>query len=168
LDGVIRTRVGYSGGTTASPTYRNIGDHSETIQIDYDSTQITYDQLLEFFWAGHSCSVQAPSRQYKSVIFYHNQQQKDTAQQSKQIQEQARGVSIVTEIESFDQFYLAEDYHQKYYLQQNRQIWNELRQVYPIMDDIIDSTAAARFNGYVGGYKTLEDLELILLQAGKK
>ena len=58
LDGVIRTRVGYAGGTTESPTYHNIGDHTETIQIDYNPAKISYEQLLEIYWDNHNPAVQ--------------------------------------------------------------------------------------------------------------
>ena len=68
---MIRTRVGYAGGTTNNPTYRALGDHAETIQVDYDPTQISYEELLEAFWTSHSPTSRPWSRQYASIIFYH-------------------------------------------------------------------------------------------------
>ena len=94
-----------------------------------------------------------------SIIFYHNEQQRDLAIKSKQHEEEKLGQTIVTEIIPFAEFYLAEEYHQKYYLTSEPDLLRELRAIYPDMHDFISSTAVARVNGYVGGYGTLETLE---------
>jgi len=159
LDGVVRTRVGYAGGTTESPTYHNLGDHTETIQIDYDPTQISYEQLLETYWDSHNPTAQPWSRQYMSVVFYHNSEQRELAVETKQLEEVSSGRQVYTEIIPFSEFYLAEDYHQKYYLQQVPELMEELSAIYPNFADFIDSTAVARINGYVGGHVTFEDLQ---------
>ena len=155
----MRTRVGYAGGGTDNPTYYNLSDHSETIQIDYDPAVISYEDLLEVFFTGHSCTTQSRSRQYASIIFHHDEQQRDLALAAKERYEQQLDRTIVTEIVPFDAFYLAEDYHQKYYLQNVRLIWADLSIIYPDMSGIINSTAAARMNGFVGGNGNLADLE---------
>jgi len=159
LDGVVRTRVGYAGGTLADPTYRNLGDHTETIQIDYDPTRVSYGQLMEVFWASHNPTTQRWSRQYMSIIFYHNSEQFTLATQGKQREEASLGRRVYTEIIPFSQFYLAEDYHQKYHLQQIAELMEELTTIYPNFADFRDSTAVARINGYVGGHVTLEELQ---------
>jgi len=159
LDGVVRTRVGYAGGTTESPTYHNLGDHTETIQIDYDPTQISYEQLLEIYWDSHNPTAQPWSRQYMSIVFYHNSEQRELAMETKQLEEVSPGRQVYTEIIPFTEFYLAEDYHQKYYLQQVPELMEELSAIYPTFADFIDSTAVARINGYVGGHVTFEDLQ---------
>jgi methionine-S-sulfoxide reductase len=151
--------VGYAGGTTANPTYRNIGDHSETIQIDYDPAVISYEDLLDVFFGSHSCTVQSYSRQYSSVILYHDEEQYNLAAVGKAHQEQILGRTVVTEINPFDRFYLAEDYHQKYYMQQVSQIFRDFTAIYPDVTGWVNSTAAARVNGYIGGYGTLEQLQ---------
>lgn len=74
---MIRTRVGYAGGSKENPTYYSLGDHSETIQIDYDPTQISYGQLLEVFWNSHNPTYEPWSRQYMSIIFYHSEDRGD-------------------------------------------------------------------------------------------
>jgi len=159
LDGVIRTRVGYTGGTTESPAYHNLGDHTETIQIDYDPTLISYEQLLEIYWDSHNPTVQPWSRQYMSIVFYHNSEQRELAMETKQSEEARLGRPVYTEIIPFSEFYLAEDYHQKYYLQQLPELMKELATIYPNFADFIDSTAAARINGYVGGHVTFQGLQ---------
>ena len=68
---MLRTRVGYSGGTTKSPTYRAMGDHTEAIAIDFDPTVISYQELLRRFWDSHYCASNVSSRQYMNVVFYH-------------------------------------------------------------------------------------------------
>jgi len=159
LDGVVRTRVGYAGGTTESPTYHNMGDHTETIQIDYDPTQISYEQLLEIYWDSHNPTVRPWSRQYMFIVFYHNSEQRELAMATKQREEASSGRRVYTEIIPFSEFHLAEDYHQKYYLQQVPNLMKELVAIYPNFADFIDSTAVARINGYVVGHVTFQELQ---------
>ena len=109
---MVRTRVGYSGGTKEDPTYYSLGDHSETIQIDYDPAQISYEELLIVFWESHHPEWPSLSRQYASVIFYHNDEQKKLALATREREEAIKGV-IHTVVLSFSRFYLAEAYHQK-------------------------------------------------------
>jgi peptide-methionine (S)-S-oxide reductase len=163
---VIRTRVGYSGGSTNNPTYYNLGDHSETIQIDYDPTQISYEELLEVFWDSHHPTTQPWSRQYMSIIFYHNEDQRSAALASMERKEAGLGQEIITEVIPFSEFYLAEDYHQKYYLQQYPDLFNEFSAIYPESGQLISSTAVARINGYTGGYGGLESLQKQLASFG--
>jgi len=156
---VVRTRVGYAGGSKENPTYHSLGDHAETIQIDYDPARISYGELLDLFWAGHSPTSRPWSSQYASIIFYHDEEQKRLAEESREREAERRGVPIYTEIEPFDRFYLAEDYHQKYRLRGNRALLAELEAIYPGIDDLVASTAAARVNGYLGGNGSLAQLE---------
>jgi peptide-methionine (S)-S-oxide reductase len=156
---VIRTRVGYAGGTTNNPTYHNLGDHSETVQIDYDPKIISYEELFKVFWDSHNPEEQPWSRQYMSIIFYHNEEQKSIALASMQREEAKSGQKIYTVVSPFSEFYLAEDYHQKYYLQQEPDLFGEFVAMYPAISQLIGSTAAARVNGYLGGYGELELLQ---------
>jgi peptide-methionine (S)-S-oxide reductase len=149
--------VGYAGGTSEAPTYQRIGDHSETIQIDYDPDLITYAELLEIFWSAHNPRIPSFSRQYRSVIFFHDGEQQRLAVETKQrLQKDGK---VYTDIIPFSEFYPAEDYHQKYYLRGVDGLMDELKVLYPREQQFIDSTAAARLNGYVGGFGTLEQLE---------
>lgn len=157
MPGVVRTRVGYAGGTTENPTYYSIGDHSETIQIDYNPDLITYSELLDVFWSGHNPSTRSFSRQYRSIIFFHNEQQRVLALDSRRRQQAEK--SVYTEIVPFSKFFLAEDYHQKYYLRQVVELMGELRERYPLEEDFVGSTVTARLNGYIGGFGTENQLE---------
>ncbi|MCB0175950.1 MAG: peptide-methionine (S)-S-oxide reductase [Anaerolineae bacterium] len=175
---MVRTRVGYTGGKKLNPTYYSLGDHTETLQIDYDPTVITYDELLAIFWSSHNPTRRTWSQQYKAAIFVHNERQQRQAERSKSaISEEKTGRffnrKIHTEIIPASTFYLAENYHHKYLLQHSPQIWAEIREIYGKPSDWIDSTAAARLNAYVGGYGSSIQLEeeikaLGLSAAGQK
>jgi len=101
-----------------------------------------------------------------SIVFYHNDEQRQIAISSKEREEARLGYSIVTEITSFSGFYLAEDYHQKYYLRQEPHLMEELSTIYPDVSDFTSSTVVARVNGYAGGYGTLPKLEEELSSLG--
>lgn len=127
LEGVIDTRVGYTGGTTPSPTYEqvctNSTGHAEAVEVTFDPKHISYNDLLQKFWEIHdptTLNQQGPDvgSQYRSAIFYLNDHQKEMALKSKHKMEQTGILDkpIVTEITPADVFYPAEDYHQKYFL----------------------------------------------------
>jgi methionine-S-sulfoxide reductase len=169
---VVRTRVGYAGGTKKNPTYHDLGDHSETIEIDYDPAKITYRELLDVFWKGHTPAYRSWSRQYAAIIFYHNEEQKHLAEESRErVASDLRG-AVFTEIVPYTGFTLAEDYHQKHSLQHYPEFVQELRRVYPSNREFVDSTAAARLNGYLGGegsYEALaQELERLGLSPARK
>jgi peptide-methionine (S)-S-oxide reductase len=123
--GVTATRVGYAGGTTEHPTYRDVctdrTGHAEVVEVTYDPARISYDDLLRVFWENHDPTQrnrQGPDvgTQYRSVIFYHTPEQETAARASKDALERSRRSQrpIVTEIEPAPTFYEAEDYHQQY------------------------------------------------------
>jgi methionine-S-sulfoxide reductase len=146
--------VGYAGGEKENPTYHNLGDHTETLQIDYDPSKISYEKLLELFWEEHDPTSRSWSRQYKAVVFYHDDEQKQLAIASRDRLAARLGKTIHTEVLPYSRFYTAEDYHQKYYLRQHRQLLKQLQQHYSLPADLMNSTAAARVNGYLGRYGT--------------
>lgn len=111
------------------------------------------------FWSGHNASFQSRSNQYKSVIFYHDEDQRRGAVESRDRIESSTGRKIFTEIVPASTFYQAEDYHQKYYMQQYGELVDEMKAIYPDIDDHISSTAVARINGYAGGYGSEELLQ---------
>jgi peptide-methionine (S)-S-oxide reductase len=155
----VRTRVGYTGGTKKNPTYYNLGDQTESIQIDFDPKKITYKELLEHFWKAHNPCSQSGVRQYMSAVWYHNDEQKKIALQTRDAEAARLKQKIVTPVLPKTDFHLAEDYHQKYYLRQNKDLMKEFSAIYPKAKDFLASTAAARVNSYVAGkgkYETLE------------
>jgi peptide-methionine (S)-S-oxide reductase len=122
--GVKDTKVGYTGGFTKNPTYKEVctnkTGHAEAVQIKYESKEITYEKLLEIFWNIHDptqLNRQGPDvgTQYRSAIFYHNEEQKKIAEKSRYTQQQKYDKKIVTEISPLQEFYLAEEYHQNYF-----------------------------------------------------
>ncbi|NJK49013.1 peptide-methionine (S)-S-oxide reductase MsrA [Candidatus Gracilibacteria bacterium] len=131
IKGVIATSVGYMGGHFPNPSYLDvlsrITGHAEVVRVEYEPTQISYEALLEVFWSIHDPTQfnrQGSDRgeQYRSVIFCHNNEQEKLARQSKQqLQQSGRyGKTIVTQIESASEYYLADESHQQY-LEKKRQ-----------------------------------------------
>jgi len=158
----VRTRVGYAGGSKPHPTYHNLGDHTESIQIDYDPERISYQDLLDVFWDSHLPTSRPWSRQYASIIFYHNAEQERLALESKRRAEAKWGKTMHTEIVPFERFYLAEGYHQKYYLRSARDLMQEFSALYPDEEEFVHSTVVARVNGYLGGHGTPAAMQEIL------
>ena len=163
---MIRTRVGYAGGTTSDPTYYNIGDYSETVQVDFDPSRVSYDKLVDAFWSGHDPTYPPYSRQYRSAILYNSEEQRQTAIKSKEREESRLGKVLFTDIEADTGFYVAEDYHQKYYLRETPELMAEISAIYPDPQDFMNSTAAARLNGYVAGYGNQDTLKKQLNSLG--
>jgi peptide-methionine (S)-S-oxide reductase len=151
IGGVIRTRVGYAGGRQTNPNYNTIGDHTETVQVDYDPLRITYSQLLDVFWQNHNPTLNSGLRQYMRAIFYHNADQHKLAMASLSAIAQKMGQPVKTKVVPLQSFTMAEDYHQKYLLKQHYQLKSEMYRMYPRHRDFVDSTAVTRVNGYVEG-----------------
>lgn len=160
--GVVRTRVGYAGGTKANPTYYAMGDHTETIDLDFDPNVTSYAELLHIFWNNHDPCTKN-KRQYMSAIFYHDEEQKELALQTKD-EMSKKGKKITTEIAPAKEFTDAEDYHQKYMLQHHPWLLESL-DIHP-GDYLIKSHVAARLNGYIGGYGNIVDFNLEAPQLG--
>lgn len=149
---MIRTRVGYTGGTVADPTYYELGDHTETLEVDFDPEVISYRELLEIFWASHNPCARPWSLQYRAAVFYHDAEQEELARETAAEAARSRGREVHTAILPAERFYLAEDYHQKYHLRRVSQLEREYEEIYPDLQDFVDSTAAARVNGYLAGH----------------
>ena len=126
LDGVISTTSGYTGGRKKNPTYEEVSGgttgHAEAVQVTYDPTKVSYQKLLEVFWKNidpftPNAQFCDHGSQYRSAIFYHDEEQKRAAEASKQKLEKSGRFTqpIVTEIVPAGEFYPAEDYHQDYY-----------------------------------------------------
>ncbi|MFC6998176.1 peptide-methionine (S)-S-oxide reductase [Rufibacter roseus] len=158
MEGVIRTRVGYAGGSTENPTYRSLADHIETAQIDYDADLVSYEQLLQQFFLRHSPTAEPYKRQYTSAIFFKSTEQETAAKKAIKQAEERLGHSIRTELIPYHIFYLAEERHQKWKLRRAPELLSELSKIYPDFHAFNNSTAVARVNGYLGGNGNLERL----------
>jgi peptide-methionine (S)-S-oxide reductase len=126
LDGVTKVESGYAGGTVPNPSYEDVSTgttgHAEVIQVTYDPSKISYEELLQAFWQSHDPTQlnrqgNDVGTQYRSVIFYHNEDQHKLAELYKEKLQQSGAYDkpVVTEIAPMTAFYKAEDYHQNYY-----------------------------------------------------
>ena len=129
VEGVSDVTVGYSGGTTENPTYREVCSkttgHAEVVLVEFDPDEVSYEQLLERFWTLHEPTTlnrQGPDvgSQYRSAIFTFSEEQAEAAEASRQRKQKEISRPIVTEIKPASPFYRAEEYHQRY-LEKNGQ-----------------------------------------------
>ena len=135
LDGVTAAAVGYTGGTTRDPTYEEVcggqTGHAEVVRLDYDPARVSYDDLLDLFWAIHDPTTlnrQGPDvgSQYRSAIYFHDAEQEAQAGASlnRLRQSERHSRDIVTEITLTPDFYRAEDYHQQYFEMRGQARWS--------------------------------------------
>ncbi|KAK6150699.1 hypothetical protein DH2020_015631 [Rehmannia glutinosa] len=152
LDGVVRTAVGYAGGSKSSPEYRSLGDHAECVQIEYDPRIINFRQLLDVFWISHDARQvfgQGPDvgNQYRSIIFTNGTEESRFAAISKEREQTRLKNSVVTtQIQQRGTFYPAEPEHQKFELKRNPfllQLIGNLPE-----EELERSSLATRLNGY--------------------
>jgi peptide-methionine (S)-S-oxide reductase len=123
VEGVTRTTVGYTGGALDRPTYEQVctdrTGHAEAVEVEFDPQKVSYEQLLDVFWAGHDptqLNRQGPDvgSQYRSAIFVHDQEQERAAAASKERVQARSSRPVVTDISPAGTFWPAEDYHQRY------------------------------------------------------
>ncbi len=157
--------MGYAGGTAKDPTYRRLGDHTETIRIVFDPVMISYVDLLGVFFDSHDATWRPQGRQYMSLILTSGDEQAFQARAALAATQKVFGGRVATVIAPLDKFTPAEDYHQKYYLRNVTDLFGAIRPLYPDERSFVLSTAAARVNGYLGGNGSPERLaaELPLL-----
>ncbi|MFD0673880.1 peptide-methionine (S)-S-oxide reductase MsrA [Cohnella sp. GCM10027633] len=157
MPGVVRTRVGYAGGTTAEPMYRDMGDHSEVVEIDFDPAIVPLERLLETFWTNHNpVNINGyKGRQYQSMLLYRDEEQEEAFHRVKDLMETSQG-SLATEIAPLRAFHLAEPRHQKYYVKRFPDAMAKLCKRYPDEEALHASTLTARLNGLAKGFTNLE------------
>jgi peptide-methionine (S)-S-oxide reductase len=133
LDGVTKTEVGYEGGALENPTYEDVCSHTtghaEVVEVTYDPEQISYEQLLGVFWGKHDPTQLNRQGwdvgdQYRSVVFFHDNEQREIATRSKAQEQTKHRAPVVTLIEPAQTFYPAEDYHQQYLEKRGRSSCN--------------------------------------------
>lgn len=161
---MIRTRVGYTGGTLPDPTYRNLGDHTESFQIDYDPARISYETLLGYFWKEGDPTERPYKRQYMTAVFYADEAQRRLALATGKQAVAGRSEPLRVPILPLATFYRAEDYHQKYYLRR----YTELMRAFQGYSEhqFEDSTVAMWLNACVDGQWKLADVEAELERLG--
>ncbi|MFO7956967.1 MAG: peptide-methionine (S)-S-oxide reductase MsrA [Candidatus Brocadiia bacterium] len=131
VEGVVDTTVGYTGGDYPNPSYQDVcaGDtgHAEAVKVEYDPSVVSYEELLDVFWDSHNPTTANRQGfdvgyQYRSAIFYHNEEQREAAEASKKaLDESGRHDNpVVTRIEPAGEFWRAEEYHQQYLAKQGR------------------------------------------------
>jgi peptide-methionine (S)-S-oxide reductase len=131
VGGVVGTQVGYTGGTVENPDYKLVCSgrtgHAEAVEVEFDPDRVSYDDLLEVFWANHNPTTRNRQgwdigSQYRSAIFTHSPEQEHAARASKERVEEGLHwpKKVVTEIEPADTFYRAEEYHQRYFEKSGR------------------------------------------------
>lgn len=149
LDGVLVTRVGYCGGThPATPTYKTIGDYTESVQVDFDSERTCFTNLLSYFNQWHVPNTSKTRAQYEAAIFFHNEEQR------KQIYDMKLDN---VRIDKFNQFFTAEEHHQKYNFK--RTIMET--DIFGKKEDWVDKDKSmiTKLNGFLAGYGTVEQFQ---------
>jgi len=141
--------VGYCGGKKRNPTYTSMGDHTETIQIDFNTSILSYEDILKAFWEAHSPTSKGWSVQYQAALFYHSSDEKKMFEKSKTDFETRLGRKVHTGILPFTTFTLAEDYHQKYYLRGRISVLTQLNLT---DEEIINSSLACYLNALISGH----------------
>ena len=124
IEGVVSTKVGYTGGSTVDPTYQQVCSdatgHAEAVEVWFDPALVSYDDLLSVFWSIHDPTSRNRQgwdfgSQYRSAIFFHDSEQENLATASRDARQPALRRPIVTQIVAASPFYDAEDYHQRYF-----------------------------------------------------
>lgn len=149
-EGVVRTRVGYAGGTKQDPSYHSLGDHTEAFQVEYDPTEATFVDLIEDVFRSHDPRRQTRKTQYQNIVFTADGSQSDAVDEflkSKGMEPDGIG----TRIEELEGFHPAEDYHQKYSLRSHQGFMDAFEEAGYDDEALRESPAAAKLNGYAAG-----------------
>lgn len=149
--------MGYTGGSSSDPTYHRLGDHTESFQIDYDPTRLSYETLLGDFWKDADPTERPYKRQYMCAVFYADETQKRLALETAKQAMEGRSGPMLLPLLALATFYRAEDYHQKYYLRRYTDLMREFSAYSE--REFADSTVAMWLNACVGGQLKREGLE---------
>ena len=151
VDGVVRTRVGYAGGTKPDPSYELLGDHTEVVQVDYDPGRVTFEELLKRAFDAHTPLEQSRKRQYQYIVFTESNDQQ--AQLRAYLDTSGYDPErIETRLERLSEFHVAEDYHQKFNLGGARWATDPFDEAGYDETDLRESPAAAKLNAHLGGH----------------
>lgn len=158
-EGVKYTEVGYAGGDMPDPEYKNMGDHTEAVQIHYIPDIISFEELVEMFFDTQTCPHLNQSNQYRSILFYGDDEERNIILKIMEKKEKEMGGKFDTDIRPFKNFYAAENYHQKYYFKRIRKLYYDMKEIYNKEKEITMSTAVGHMNGYVHGHGNYELLK---------
>jgi peptide-methionine (S)-S-oxide reductase len=150
LDGVVRTRVGYAGGTKTNPTYRALGDHTEVVQVAFDPDTLAFSDVLDVALREHDLRRQTAKRQYQNILFTEDDSQREAIEAAIDAGPFDRE-AVETRIEPLGRFYPAEDYHQKYNLRSHTALLGQFEEAGYNDTEIRESPAAAKLNAHVTG-----------------
>jgi hypothetical protein len=164
---VVKTRVGYAGGTSSAPDYHHTGDHRESVEVVYDPAQTSYERLLATFWGSHpAVGTPGPLRTREAVLYSDDAQRKEALASRRRVAH-AAGEPVSTGVLPVGRFWAAEGYNQKANLQ--RMAPDLVRQLAARAggrEAFLASTAAARLNAYAGGFAGREALEAAAADLG--
>lgn len=160
LDGVVHTYVGYAGGTTDNPTYKNIGNHAETLKVLYNPEIVSYEELVNYYIEITEVNNRPISGQYRYIIFYDNETQKEHIKEVEAKQREAE--EIYFDVKELDKFFVAEDYHQKYQVRSNEKLYNKLMEIFKNEQSFIDSHIATKLNSFRSGFINNQEINQII------
>ncbi|WP_135819702.1 peptide-methionine (S)-S-oxide reductase MsrA [Halostella litorea] len=150
LDGVVRTRVGYAGGTKPDPTYHALGDHSEAVQVDYDPAELDYADLVAVAFEHHDPRSQPRKRQYQHVVFHGTDAEREAVEAYVAASDWPDG-AVETRIERIDAFHVAETYHQTFHLSSSPGLLRPFEEAGYDDAALRESPAAAKVNAHAAG-----------------
>lgn len=153
--------MGYTSGSRKQPTYRAMGDHTEAFQVDFDPNVISYEKLCELFWRSHEPCSDAWSRQYRSALWYADEEQKNVAESTRAKLAERAPREIQTGIEPLGEFWVAEDYHQKYSLRHDPVLVDLLVEALG-EDAILSSRSATKINALKARRIGLDAVRVVL------
>ena len=156
IEGVVRTRVGYAGGTKPDPTYHALGDHTEAFQVDYDPERLSYADLLDVVFERHDPNRQARKKQYQNAVFPETEGRREAIETYLEADDRSPD-SIETRIERLDRFHPAEDYHQKYSLRSKPSLVGAFEEAGYDDEEIRESPTAAKLNAHAAGHEIPEE-----------
>lgn len=159
LPGILSSQTGYAGGNSPAPTYREKGEHIETVQLVFEPAQMGFAELLQHFLGWHQPAKPAWKRGYASAIIAQNDQQYTLAEEALAHWEHQHGQQAQTLLLPFRPFYPAEERHQKYYLRKQPELMETVRPLFFSFEEFVYSTAAARINSFLAGYGSPENME---------
>ncbi len=144
--------MGYAGGAMVGPTYHDLGEHAEVLQVEFDPTQLSFEALLTMFWASHNPARDGRRSQYRSILICEDERQFALADESRSTVERTLGRKVLTEVVAGKVFYPAEGYHQKWKLRRRAALYEELARSFDSEESLVRSFAATKLNAIAGGH----------------